>query len=430
MTPRLSRLGNGFRVASFHMGHVESASLGIWIGVGSRVESAEEHGLSHLIEHMAFKGTPTRTARSIAETIDGVGGEINAATGLESTAYFARVLKEHVPLALEILADIVQNPSFRAADLEVERDVVLQEIAAAADTPEDLVYDRAEQTAFPDQPLGRPILGTAERVAGFRPEHLRDFLERHYDPRLMVLSAAGAVDHDALVRHAEALFSGLAHKAGVVVSPARYRGGLSVEAKPFEQSHVVLGFPAPSYRHEDYYAAQMLSGLLGGGLSSRLFQEVRERRGLCYSIEAQVAGFADAGLFGIHSATAPEVVPELLDVVMGELAAIVEDGPSEAELQRARAQLKSGILMLLESSSARAEQMAHQILVHGRTLNVEELSGKVDAVTRDTVHGLARRMLHGPRPTLAVVGSTLDDRTYAGIVDRLGGSLAAIEAAS
>lgn len=405
MTVAVTELANGMRVVSHAMPHLETVSLGVWVGVGTRDENAREHGISHLLEHMAFKGTARRGARDIAEEIESVGGELNAATSPETTAYFARVLKDDVPLALDIIADILQSPRYDEAELAREKEVILQEIAAARDCPEDIAYDLMQEAAYPGQPLGRPIMGTAESVRGFAPADLHGYLKARYSPGVMVLSAAGAVDHDALVRLAEAAFSAQENQTAGTPAPARYGGGARSDGKPFEQSHVVLAFEAPSWRDEGLYAAQVLSCMLGGGMSSRLFQEARETRGLCYSIYSFCWNLSDTGLFGIHSATGEEQVPELLDLVGGELERIAGEAPPAVELDRAKAQLKAGLLMSLESSSARAEQLARQMLAFGRPLGVEELTGKVDTVSGEAVSAQAARLFGAAPVSVAVVGS-------------------------
>ncbi len=300
MTEEVTRLANGLTVVTDTMGHLETTSLGIWIGVGSRHEGPDENGISHLIEHMSFKGTASRTARAIAEEIEAVGGELNAATGLDMTAYFARVLKGDEGVALELLADILLNSSFSPDELERERDVILQEIAGVRDMPEDIAFELMHEAAYPGQAVGRTILGPAANVRRFVPADLTRFLQRHYRPSRMVLSAAGATRHASLVRHAEALFGGLTDSEIVGEERADYRGGIRWHQKRFEQSHLALAFEGPSYRDSTYFTAQVFSGLFGGGMSSRLFQEAREKRGLCYSIYSSAWGLADTGLFAVH----------------------------------------------------------------------------------------------------------------------------------
>ncbi len=404
MKPRITTLANGLRVISVDMPHLETSAIGVYVGVGARHETKAQHGISHFLEHMAFKGTGTRSAREIAEEIESVGGELNAATSLETTAYYARVLKGDEGVALELLADILHNSAFAVEEIVREKEVVLQEIASLVDSPDEIAYDLLQDAAFPGQPAGRPIIGTKESVARFTPRDLRGFLKTHYRPSNMVLSAAGAITHNSLVRHAEALFGGLDRTVKLREQPARYEGGIRTYAKPFEQSHLVLGFEGPSYVSDDYYTAQVFSGLFGGGMSSRLFQEARERRGLCYSIYSSAWGIKDSGMIGVHAATGPSMMRELTEVVAVELRRLAEDGATIQEIYRAKAQLKAGLLMSLESVSARADQMARQLLALGRVMSPAELIAKVEAVDRDGIRAFAGRLLAG-RPSIAVVGA-------------------------
>lgn len=404
MSTNVTTLPNGLRVASHAMDHLETVSLGVWVASGARHESPEQHGLSHLLEHMAFKGTARRSAQRIAEEIEDIGGDLNAATGLDMTAYYARVLKGDDGIALNILADILLNSSFNTDELNKEREVIQQEIAAAQDSPDDLVFDLVQQAAFPGQAIGRPILGTQASVGALQATDLRAFLAERYTPEAMVVSAAGAIDHEKLVRHVEALFGGLTRGESGGETRARYTGGVAASAKPFEQSHVVIGFPAPSYLEVDFYAAQVFSGLFGGGMSSRLFQEIRENRGLCYAIYSTVWGLRDAGMLAVHAATGPDKVEQLSAIVAAELADIADKGPGAAELQRSSAQLKAGLLMALESSSVRAEQMARQLQSYGKLISPPELVACVNAVTKDAVRDVAARVASA-KPTVGIVGS-------------------------
>ncbi len=404
MSAKVTSLPNGLRVVSHAIDRVETASLGVWVAVGARHETEFQHGLSHLLEHMAFKGTTTRSAQRIAVEIEEVGGELNASTGLDMTAYFARVLKGDEGVALEILADILLNSTFSAEDLDKERDVILQEIAGAQDDPDDLAFELVQQTAFPGQAVGRPILGTRASVAALQASDLKSYLAERYHPGAMVVSAAGAINHDRLVRHVEALFGGLTPAAAGEEIGARYVGGAAASSKPFEQSQVVIGFPGPAVTDADFYAAQVFSGLFGGGMSSRLFQEIRENRGLCYAIYSTVWGLRDAGMLAVHAATGSGMVENLGRVVADELDAIASRGPTAGELQRSKAQLKAGLLMALESSSIRAEQMARQLLVFDRIIEPIELAEEVDRVSDADVARCAAQYASQPA-TAVVVGS-------------------------
>jgi predicted Zn-dependent peptidase len=413
MTPTISTLPNGLRVVTQAMPNLETVSLGLWVGAGARHESDREHGISHFLEHMAFKGTKQRSAQEIAEEIEQVGGELNAATSLETTAYYARVLKGDEGVALGLIADILQKAAFGRPELEGERQVILQEIAATRDSPDDVAYDLLHDAAFPSQPVGRAILGTPESVKRFTAADLKGFLRRRYRPENMVLSSAGAVRHASILRHAEALFGGLTGGGRTARErAAAYVGGTRVSEKPFEQSHLLIGFPSPSYREGEFFTAQVFSGLFGGGMSSRLFQEVREKRGLCYAIYSTAWGLKDVGLFGLHAATGAQLMGKLIDVVGAELKRAADAAPSAAELGRSKAQLKAGLLMSLESSSARAEQMARHLLSHGRVVPAEELIAKVDDVTAERVRDFAGK-LAASTPSIVVVGSGKKSLKYA-----------------
>ena len=409
MTVEITRLANGLIVMSAPMPHLETLSLGIYVASGSRHEQASEHGISHLLEHMAFKGTARRNARAIAEEIEAVGGETNAATGVEATAYYARMLKGDAGLAMDVLGDIVRHPLFSDHDLAIEKEVITQEIRACRDQAEDIVLDLFEATAFPDQALGRPILGTEESVGGTSSRALRSHLATHYRPGHMVVAAAGAIQHDELVRHAEAQFGSLYPGSRPDPAVAAYRGGTGCHEGAFEQTHVVLGFAGPSYHGDDFVAVQVLAGILGGGASSRLFQEAREKRGLCYSIYAFATGFSDAGLLGVHASTGPRDVNKLREVIVREVVALAEEGPSEAEIQRVKAQLRVGLLMGLESSGARCEQIARQMLAYGRAIATPEMVARIDDVSREGVRDLARRIICETVPTWAEVGPAPSD---------------------
>ena len=396
------------------MPHLETVSLGVWVGAGARHEQEGEHGISHLLEHMAFKGTERRSATDIAEEIEAVGGELNAATSLETTAYFARVLKGDVGLALDILADILQIPRYAQDELEREREVILQEIAATRDSPDEIAYELLQDAAFP-QPGHRPAHPRHRRRASraSAPTTCARSSTPTTAPAAWWCRPPAASTMASFVRHAEAQFGGLNGGVGGRFEPARYVGGTRTSAKPFEQSHLVMAFAGPSYRDPEFYTAQVFSGLFGGGMSSRLFQEVRERRGLCYAIYSSCWALADTGLFGIHAATGPEMMGKLIDVVGEQLVGAAAEKPAEAELARAKAQLKAGLLMGLESSSARAEQMARQLLLFDRLIEPPELIERIDAVTAEAVRELAAKLVSGSPPSVAVVGAGRKGEAFA-----------------
>ena len=410
MSHRLTVLPNGLRVVSEDNPHLESAALGIWVDVGARHETAERNGISHLLEHMAFKGTTRRSARAIAEEIEAVGGHLNAYTSREHTAYYARVLKGDVALGLDILSDILQHSTFDPVELDRERQVIVQEIGQALDTPDDLVFDLLQERAYPDQSLGRSILGTVERIESLPREIVAGHMAEHYRAPAMVLSAAGRVDHDALVAMAAEKFAGLGPANPAAVEPGAYVGGDLREERDLEQAHVALGFPGVPYGDEDFHAFQVYATVLGGGMSSRLFQEVREVRGLAYSVFAYSTSLADCGMVGVYAGTGADEVGELVPVIAGEMARLAADA-DEDEVARARAQLKSGILMSLESPSNRIEQLARHVLIHGRVLSTEEMVARIDAVDAARIRRVAERVARSGAPTLAALGpvSGLED---------------------
>ncbi|MEM7215136.1 MAG: pitrilysin family protein [Pseudomonadota bacterium] len=403
MSVQTSKLPNGLTVVTESMPHLESAALGVWVKAGSRNENDNQHGIAHLLEHMAFKGTSSRSALQIAEEIENVGGELNAATSVETTAYYARVLKPEVSHAADILYDILANSTFDERELAREKHVILQEIGAAMDSPDDLVFDHFQSSAFGDQPIGRPILGTPETVKGFSSSEIRTYMNAHYTGPNMVLSAAGAVDHDELVKQAEASFGLLSSETSEEAPKATYIGGEEMLEDDLQEVQVILGFEGRAYHVRDFYASQLLSMILGGGMSSRLFQEVREKHGLCYSVSSFHWGFSDTGVFGVHAATGPEDLRELMDVIVGELQRASEDIVQE-ELDRARAQIRSGLLMAMESPASRAGQIARQFLLFGRAIPNSELMERLDALSVERIKDLAGRIFHKSTPTLTAVG--------------------------
>jgi predicted Zn-dependent peptidase len=398
----ITRLPNGLTIATERMPEIATATLGVWVGAGSRNEAPEEHGLSHLIEHMAFKGTAKRSARQIAEDIENVGGEINAATSVESTSYTARVLGENIDVALDVIGDILTASTFAAAELAREKGVILQEYAAVEDTPDDLVYDAFMERSFAGQAIGRPILGTPATVAGFDAAAIHRFMEREYIPEKMVLAAAGDVDHDGIVAAAESAFGHLPARAAVEAELARYTGGAHLLPRRLEQANIVLGWPGLSFKDPDYYATHLFAHVLGGGLTSRLWHEVRETRGLASAIDAFHWPFSDCGLFGIGAGTAGPDVAELVDVTLDTVMAALED-IDESEIVRAKAQMKVALLAALETPGGRIERSARQLLAWGRLIPSQEVVTKVDAVTPDAVRTAGRRVLAG-LPTVAAIG--------------------------
>lgn len=401
MSIRVTTLNNGFRIATDPMPGVKTAAVAIFVGAGARHEREDAHGVAHFLEHMAFKGTKRRSARDIAEEIEAVGGHLNAYTAREQTAYYARVMQEDVPLGIDILADIIQHSAFAENEMERERQVIIQELGQVEDTPDDLVFDLLQEVTYPGQTLGRPILGTDDSVGGMSSEQLRHFIGSHYGPHNLVFTASGAVDHDRIVEMASRAFDTLPPGGASLSDAARLAGGDRRDSRDLEQAHVALSFPGVAYGDADYYAAQVHATIVGGGMSSRLFQEVRENRGLAYSVFAFTSSYVDSGTFSVYAGTSEKDVKELIPVVAEELKAVTE-AVTPAELGRARAQLKSGLLMSLESTTARAEQLGRQILVHGRPLTTEEMIAAVDAVDEAAIRRVARRSLEGEMAVAAL----------------------------
>jgi predicted Zn-dependent peptidase len=419
MTSRLTTLNNGIRVVTHHMPAVETASVGVWVGAGTRNETADVNGVAHLLEHMAFKGTETRSATDIAEQIEAVGGHLNAYTGRESTVYYAKVLKEDAGLALDIIADILQNATFDEEELRRECAVVLQEIGQAHDTPDDLIFDYFQSTAFPDQALGRPVLGCPKVVGRMSRQAITAYMHKAYASDRMVLAAAGRVDHDELVARAQALFGGRASNGGIEYEKARYCGGDYRDSRDLEQLHLVLGFAGVPYSDEDFYAATALTTLLGGGMSSRLFQEIRERRGLVYSIYSFASYYADSGLFGIYAGTGADEARELIEAICSEIRRL----PStlqESELCRTRNQLKAGTLMSLESTGSLCDQIGQQSLVFGSPIPLEEQVRRIEAVDCAAIARVADRIF-STKPTVAAIGPSDQLPAYSDVSSMLAG---------
>ncbi|MEO0797750.1 MAG: pitrilysin family protein [Pseudomonadota bacterium] len=398
-------LDNGLTVMSEAMPHLATVALGVWVRAGARDEVAHENGLSHLLEHMAFKGTARRTAQQIVEAIEDKGGDLNAATSTEYTAYYVRALGSELEIGVDVLGDIILNPTVDDTELTREKDVILQEIAGIQDSPDDVVYDLMQDAAFTGHALGRPIIGTPETVNGMGRDHILAYRERNYRAGNMVVAAAGAVDHDELVALAETHLSELEPGTTEREAPPQFGGGPRGAERPFEQAHLLMSWPSTPINDPIFFAGQVFSNAFGGGMSSRLFQEARERRGLCYSIYTSNWGLSDTGLFMMHAATGEDMLPELADVMIGELRAAADAGLTAAEIDRAKAQLKTGLMMSLESPSARAEQLARQMLLFGRLFTAQELLDRVEAVTADEVREVASRLATARNTAVAVVGA-------------------------
>lgn len=404
MTVTVSHLDNGLTIVTDEMPHIKTAAVALTVNAGARHETPEQHGTAHMLEHMAFKGTATRSAAEIVGAIERVGGSLNAATSHENTVYAARTLAEDIPLAITLIADILQNSRMDADELGREQDVVLSEIGEAEDTPDDLVFEMMSEAAFPDQPLGRPILGTRDSVRAMTPDSIQGYLAAHYRSGAMILSAAGAVDHNAIVDLAASAFNPSGAQGPSPFEPANYLGGRVARARDLDQTHLALGFEGSATGSDDFFTADIASTVLGGGMSSRLFQEAREKRGLCYSIYAYSWGFADTGLFGVYAGTAPDHIDELSRVVREQMADMAMH-VTQDEIASARAQSRAGLLMSLENCASRAEQIARHLTVFGKVLSAEDLVTRIDAVTDEDVHRFMARLTN---PTVSAVGPRAD----------------------
>jgi len=404
MSYQLTTYDNGLRLGSEDLPSVESATLCFSFDAGARQESDAQHGLAHLLEHMAFKGTPKRTARQIAEAFDDIGGAVNAYTSMEKTVYYARVLKEHVPIAFEILADILRHSTFDAAELKREQEVIVQEIGQHHDTPEDLVFDNLHEVAYGKHPLARTVLGTPEAVRGFSAGDLRDFTKRHYQAPTCVISAAGNINHAQLQTLVEEHFSGITEEEAQPVSAPQFCAGEHHDTRDeLEQTQVMMAYKGITAHHELYYPAQLLSTLFGGGMSSRLFQEVREKRGLAYSVSAFLTTYSDAGMFGIYAATGADQVPELLGVLKDEAQKILE-GISDEELLRAKNQQKAGLLMKRESVTSVAEWIGRHLQDYNEYRDSKNLIARTEAVTKQDIQKAAEIFFAQPQIALATLG--------------------------
>lgn len=409
MTVKITTLANGIRVATDAMHTVETVSMGVWVGVGSRYEKKPQSGIAHLLEHMMFKGTSKRSAQEIAEEIESVGGHINAYTSRENTAYYLKVLKEDTDFALEILSDAFLNSTFMNEELKREKSVVLQEIGQSKDTPDDIIFDYFQSTAFPDQAVGRPILGNETTVNNTSREDLFNFVGEHYVTGNIVVSAAGHINHDEFVKKVENAFQNVKAGHREKSEPSSYSGGIYKENKKLEQVHLLLGFPGVSIRNDDYYTSSVFSALLGGGMSSRLFQEIREKRGLVYTIYSFSSSFSDGGIFGIYAGTSEKDIQELIPVTCDVLKTLPQS-LSLKEIKRAKAQLKSSLLMSRESTGTRCELLAQQMLIFNRHRPVDEIISNIEKVDENKIAQFAENMLK-LKPTICGLGplSKMDD---------------------
>jgi predicted Zn-dependent peptidase len=402
---RMTTLPSGLRVLTETMSHVRSATIGVWCDVGSAVETPSQRGISHLLEHMVFKGTERRSARAIAEEMDAIGGELNAATDRETTCFYAHVVDRHLPLAVDVLGDLLQRALLSAEDLRKEKQVVLEEIKMYDDAPDEVVADTFSRALWREANLGEPTIGFAHTVSGITRDDLLTWRATRYAPSTVFITAAGNVDHDETVALVGEAFSGF---AGDVTPPIperpRFTPAVDVAIDDTEQAYVLLGTPGLALRDERRYVFAILDTLLGGGMSSRLFQSVREERGLAYEISTFQQGYRAAGLFGVSVGCSPQRAQECVDVVVDELDRLLEDGVRDDEVARAREHLKGNLTLALESTYNRMSRLARNELVHGRQIGTEEIEAAFDAVDSAQVVALARELLAPATRGLCVLG--------------------------
>ncbi|UTW54905.1 pitrilysin family protein [Kordiimonas sp. SCSIO 12610] len=403
MTVKITTLDNGLRIVAEQRLNLETASIGVWVNVGARNEDKTVNGITHCLEHMFFKGTENRSARDIAFEIEAVGGHLNAYTTRDNTTYYARVLKDDVPLAVDLLSDILLNSTFDEQELEREKDVILQELGQAIDTPDDIVFDHLQAAAFSEQALGRSILGTTDTIRSFRSDILRQYMRENYITSNMVVSVVGNFDHDALIELVARKFENAPTGVSKQAVSAKYTGGRITEARTLEQIHLTLGWKGCAFEHDDYYPMQIYSTVLGGGMSSRLFQEIREKRGLAYSVYSFTGSHKETGIFGIYAGTSPELASQVIPVIKNEMA-MIADNFSEDEIKIAAAQLKAGLMMALESTTSRMEQLGRQVLLFDRIISTEEMISNVEAVSLKSVKAIATSLANSDNISLAAVG--------------------------
>lgn len=399
---KISTLENGLRIVTQNMPGLETVSMGIWNFVGGRDEFANINGVAHLLEHMAFKGTKTKSSLKIAQTIEDVGGDINAYTSKEITAYYVKLISEHLPLGIEILTDILQNSTFDENELNRERGVILQEIGMYLDTPDDMIFDYWQEKAYPNQPMGRSILGKTDIIKNISRKEVKDFMMSHYNPKKMVISAAGKVNHDEFVDQIIKKCVNLPNGEKNNRQPSKYAAGEYREEKKLEQIHLLLGFEGIDFHHKDYYSLLVYSSLLGGGMSSRLFQEIREKRGLVYGISAFSSSYTDTGVFGIYAGTGENQIEELIPVLCDELKNS-SFNISQDEINRGKAQLKTGLMMSRESAFRRCESAARQLLVFNRVIDPTETINLIEKVSKESVQSISNEIISGSA-TISSIG--------------------------
>ena len=409
-------LPNGVRILTQPVPAVRTAAIGIFVGTGSRHEAAAQSGAAHFLEHMAFKSTQNRTTDQLARQIDAVGGQMNAYTTKESTCFYARCLDSHLEQVIDLLCDMLFHSSFLPEEVNTERGVILEEIGMYRDTPEDLVAERLSAAVYKGHSLARPILGTKKTLDAMTGEWLRAYRREHYRPDRIVVSQAGSFS-DAAVSELKSRFSSLSGTPTPAIRPAVYQSAITTRRKAIEQNHLIVAFPSLSFLDERRYAMHLMSSILGGGVSSRLFQEVREKRGLCYTVYSYIADHEDTGLLGLYTALSPDTERQALDTLCRVAADLAEHGPDQEELDRAREQAKSNILMSLESTQSRMSHMGTAMLLRGKVSSIDEVIASYDAVTTDRVRALAQQVFDFGRASLSAVGKVGSEENYRILLD-------------
>jgi len=418
MEHQKTTLKNGLQIITSNRSQTETVSLGIWVNTGSAYETFDNNGISHFIEHMVFKGTKKRNALQISEDIENVGGQTNAYTSREFTAFYAKMLKSDIELAIDVIADFIVAPTFDDAEMIKEKEVVVQEIKQGIDTPDDAIFDYFQEAAFSNLPIGRTILGPAETVRGFNADIMRAYMKTHYGTDNMVVVAVGNLDHDTFVKMVKNRLEAYENKALFDIEPQTYSGGFTLQKRDIEQVHMLIGFKGIEYKSPMYYPVSIFSTIFGGGMSSRLFQEIRERRGLVYTVYSFTNSHTAGGLFGIYAGTTADELNALIPVVSDEIKKVCNEYVTDIELRRAKTQLKASMLMALESSSSTAEVMARQSLIHRRIIPTDEIISNVEAVNLDDIQRVAQ-MLFSSNPTYTLLGNVSTYPSYEDLKNNL-----------
>jgi len=418
MHSQISTLPNGLRIVSSERPELESVSIGVWIKTGAAFENSDNSGISHFLEHMVFKGTESRSLEDISDEIENTGGQINAYTAREFTSFYARMLKDDAELALDVIADMLRHPSFPEDELIKERDVVIQEIKQSIDTPDEVVFDYLQAQAFANQGLGSNILGPEENIRKFTRNDLYGYLTTNYAAENMVVCAVGNIKHEQLVKYASERFSDLQPKVSFEITPQKYCGGFRSEKRDIEQVHMAIGFEAYPYYNNKYFSAMLLSNVLGGGTSSRLFREIRDKRGLVYSVYSFSNSHTGSGMLGIYAGTTHNELPILMPVLCDEIKRICNEKITPLELHRAQIQMKSTILMAMESSSSVSEVLARQHLIYNRIIPIKEMVENIESVTQDEILNTAQHIFSS-NPSYSLVGSFNEYMDYAALQQKL-----------